>query len=163
MHVRAELELGAGSGTTKPVVAGIVVAVVLVGAGTGGEKTELGEALADTFELQEAGQEDVDVGFAAAGLVQAFDCGCVHDPHGDVLRDGCFAVAVGTGFGADVVLDTQFRIAVVEAFVELVEMVGLGAGAGETITAESAGSVAGAGKSIGDDCEGKEGNIVSFR
>lgn len=131
--------------------------------GGSGEETKLREALADTFELQEAGQEDVDVGFATAGFVQAFDCGGADDAHGDVLRDGCFAVAVGTGVCADVVFDTQFWIVVVEAFVEVAEVVGLGAGTGEAITAETAGCVAGAGESVGDDCEGEEGDVVPFR
>ena len=69
MHVGAELELRACSGTVQPVVAGIGVAIEIVIVGGGGEETKLSEALADAFELQEAGQKNVDVGLAAAWFV----------------------------------------------------------------------------------------------
>lgn len=153
MHIRAKLEPRACSGTSQP-VAGIVAAI------GGGEEGKFVEALADAFELQEAWEEDVDVWFATTGFVEAFDCGGAHDANGDVLRDGGFAVALGTGVCADVILDTPFWIAV-EFFVEVVKVVGLGAGAGEA-TAETAGRVARASEGVGDDSEREEWDIISF-
>lgn len=99
------------------------------------------------------------VGFAAARLVQPFHRGGADDPHGDVLRDGCFAVAVGGGARADVVFDGRFWAVGVEVGVGVVEVVGLGAGAGEATGAENVG---GAGEGVGDDCKGEEGDVVFF-
>lgn len=62
----------------------------------------------------------------------------------------------------DVVLETQFLITAVEAFVEVVEVVRLGVGASETVAAKTEGCAARARKGVGDYCEGEEGNTVSF-
>lgn len=62
---------------------------------------ELGEALRDGFELEQARQQDVDVRFAAAGLVDAFDHRRGQDANGNVLGDCSFPL--GTMAETDVV------------------------------------------------------------
>lgn len=104
------------------------------------------------------------VWFAAAGFVQAVDCGGAEDADGDVLRDSCFAVAARCGGAClNIILDTRFGVAV-EFFIEVGEVVGLGAGASEAAAnaAETTAWVAGAGKGVGDDGKGEEGDVVSF-
>ena len=156
MHIGAKLEPRACSSTSQTVACIVAVAC-------GGEESEFVEALADAFELQEAREEDVDVWFATAGFVEAFDCGGADDAHGDVLRDGRFAVSVGSDAWADAILDAQFGVISMEASVEVFERVGLGARAGEATAAETTGCVARAGEGVGDDREGEEWDVVSFR
>ena len=102
------------------------------------------------------------VWFAAARLVQAFHRGGVDDAYRDVLRNGCFAVSLGSGAEADVILHAHFSIVDLDSFIEIVEVIGLGAGTCKASIAETAGCAAGAGEGVGDDCEGEEGDVVFF-